>query len=720
MSRQLSSKKIKTGVTVVDQGEEDDIAFPITDIVKLLEDKLKKLPTFDICFFDEAHIGISATNVRANFTKAFKEFKMPIILMSATYSKPALALEDNKDLFVWDLQDIKDMKELPVIGFDGFVVKNPDVIARYPTIATKILNFRRKLGETETQIAMPYINFPNPNFISLTFTPDTIQKFTDTGNGYEFKKAFGFNSGSLDLLNHEKYADWGKLLLNREEAIRIRQFLTPEEEIETTPFLTGVDRKYRAFNQIFKISQQSGSRPIAGQPFSVLMFLPKGAGAIGKLCRVWASFLYESKYWRDNFVFLTLSAYVDKNYKSYPKITPELAVKRGICHREDFKTPLKQTIIDIEREALKNGKGLVLLSGDVGKMGISLKCVDVVCLMTDTKDADDIIQKMYRALTDDPPSKKNGFIIDLNIKRIITAMFDYAIEKVRRNPESTSVDTTARMNNLFELCNWGQDAFIEDETAKGKTLDMIKKEIDIRILNDLIARTHDSNTKTIADKQVAIIFQDQFLKQEVYRVLKNTKSDKGTKPETIDERNTDIQDAPSSNAVATPRPISEIDDELEVPKQEIQLTDEQIKSKMSNIVLTFINTLVIRSSNSWGTKFSELIQKFESDKSTATKKCDCGETIICKTPHTNLYDIVYCEIRPYAYTSSKVYLETIHEGIMSLISKMFQKSSHLAPDWQVYIDGLKQDLTLKKGGRKKSWKKRLTKSNGRKTHRNSA
>lgn len=723
MSRQLSSKKIKTGVTVVDQGEEDDIAFPIADIVKLLEDKLKKLPTFDICFFDEAHIGISATNVRANFTKAFKEFKMPIILMSATYSKPALALEDNKDLFVWDLQDIKDMKELPVIGFDGFVAKNPDVIARYPTIATKILNFRRKLGETETQIAMPYINFPSPNFISLTFTPDTIQKFTDTGNGYEFKKAFGFNSGSLDLLNHEKYADWGKLLLNREEAIRIRQFLTPEEEIETTPFLTGVDRKYRAFNQIFKISQQTGSRPIAGQPFSVLMFLPKGAGAIGKLCRVWASFLYESKYWRDNFVFLTLSAYVDKNYKSYPKITPELAVKRGICHREDFKTPLKQTIIDIEREALKNGKGLVLLSGDVGKMGISLKCVDVVCLMTDTKDADDIIQKMYRALTDDPPSKKNGFIIDLNIKRIITAMFDYAIEKARRNPESTSVDTTARMNNLFELCNWGQDAFIEDETAKGRTLDMIKKEIDIRILNDLIARTHKSNTKTVADKQVAIIFEDPLLKQEVYRVLKNTKADKSARPETISEKHTDIPDDLVSNAAASSEPKLKSETELEeVNLREIQLTDEQIKSKMSDILLTFINTLVIRSSNSWGTKFSELIQKFEADKPPQGKTpiCDCSLKTECKVPHTNLYDIVYCEMRPYAYTPSKQYSTAIHEGIMNLIRKMFQQSSRLAPDWQIYIDGLTRDLVPKKGGRRKSWKKHPSRSNGRKTHRNSA
>ena len=715
MSRQLSSKKVKVGVTEVDQGEEDDVPFPIADIVALLTKKLGKLPTFDICFFDEAHIGISAVNVRANFMKAFQEFKMPIILMSATYSKPAMVLADNKDLFVWDLQDIKDMKELPIIGFDGFASKNPDVLARYPVLANQILSFRRSLGETEAQIATPYINFPTPNFISLTFAPSTIAQFADTGDGYDFKKAFGFVATSPDLLSHDKYTEWGRLLSNREEAIRIRQFLTPEDEPEETPFLNGANRKYRAFNQIFKISQQTGSRPIAGQPFSMIMFLPKGAGPIGKLCRVWASFLYESKYWRDNFVFLTLSAYVDKKYKSYPKITPELAVKRGICHREDFKTPLKQTIIDIEREALKVGKGLVLLSGDVGKMGISLKCVDVVCLMTNTKDADDIIQKMYRALTDDAPSKKNGFIIDLNIKRIITAMFDYAMEKARRNPESTSVDTTARMNSLFELCNWGQDAFIEDESAKGKTLDMIKKEIDVRILNDLITRTHESHTKSVADKQVSLIFNDATLKQEVFQVLKNTKADKGVKPEIIAERNTDVL----SNAASSPPITAEVDQPVETPKADIQLTDAQIKSKMSDIVLTFINTLVIKSSNSWGTKFSELIQKFEADKATATKECNCKDAAICKIPHTNLYDIAYCEIRSYAYMPSVGYVATVHEGIMEILTKVFQQSSRLAPDWQVYIDGLTRDLTPKKGGRRKSWKKHPLRSNVKKTRRNS-
>jgi hypothetical protein len=294
-------------------------------------------------------------------------------------------------------------------------------------------------------------------------------------------------------------------------------------------------------------------------------------------------------------------------------------------------------------------------------------------------------------------------------------MFDYAMEKARRNPESTSVDTTARMNSLFELCNWGQDAFIEDESAKGKTLDMIKKEIDVRILNDLITRTHESHTKSVADKQVSLIFNDATLKQEVFQVLKNTKADKGVKPEIIAERNTDVM----SNAAASPPITAEVDQPVETPKADIQLTDAQIKSKMSDIVLTFINTLVIKSSNSWGTKFSELIQKFEADKATATKECNCKDGAICKIPHTNLYDIAYCEIRSYAYMPSVGYVATVHEGIMEILTKVFQQSSRLAPDWQVYIDGLTRDLTPKKGGRRKSWKKHPLRSNVKKTRRNS-
>ena len=297
ISRQLSSKKVGSE-------EEDDTSFleANPDIVKLLTEKLGGMPTFDICFFDEAHLGIKSESVRENFAKAFEQFKMPIVLMSATYSKPARALTSDEDLFIWDLQDIQDMRSLPELGYDAFLAQSPDVIRRYPGVADAIIAKRRQLGEGETQIAYPYVNFPSPNFISLTFAPETIKHLRDTGAGYDYTRAFEITRGSPSLLNHDEYTKWGALLTNREDAMRIRQFLTPNQEPEEEAgFLQEKDRKYRALNQIFRIAQKTGSRPIAGVPFSILMFMPFGGTSppIGELCRVWASFLRESLYWRE-------------------------------------------------------------------------------------------------------------------------------------------------------------------------------------------------------------------------------------------------------------------------------------------------------------------------------------------------------------------------------------------------------------------------------------
>jgi hypothetical protein len=312
---------------------------------------------------------------------------------------------------------------------------------RQPELVKSIIEFRRNLGETEEQIARPYIEFPNECFISLTFNEEAKANIKELNDGFKISQAFRLQSrNSPLLLDHTNYEKWGELLTNqaRESALCIRQYLTPVEEPVKEgerQILVGNNRKYRAFNEIFKIAYETGSRPIQGKPFSILMFLPNSRedDLIGEVCRVWASFLMESPYWRNNFVFLTISVISNKKYKPYRvKSLPENVRDRGILHREDYPTmKLKELIQTIEYEALKLGKGLVILSGDVGKMGISLKCVDVVCLFTDTTSPDDIIQKSYRARTDDPPSKKNGFIIDFNIKRTLIAKIRYGIEKLK-------------------------------------------------------------------------------------------------------------------------------------------------------------------------------------------------------------------------------------------------------------------------------------------------
>jgi len=724
ISRQLSGKTEQEKQEIERFEEEKGVKEEIDSISKsmfdTLEKKLGSIPNFDIIFFDEAHIGITSKTVRTNFQKAFERFKIPIVLMTATYKKPAIFLESNKDLFVWDLQDIKDMKSLPTLELDAFEKNQPDVLQRYPDLALDILKFRINQGEELSSIVKPYNNFPNPNFISLTFSPETIRHLKDTSTGYDFTKAFELNIDETKLLDNTKYADWGSMIRNREDAVRLRQFMTPEQDLSDedemkTPFLQNKDRKYRALNQIFTIAQQHGSRPIQGKPFSILMFLPFGFGSgsgitkIGDLCRVWASFMLESKYWRENFVFLTLSTFNNKKYKKDPKITIPLAVERGLCHREDHTLDLKELIIEVEKEALRKGKGLVILSGDVAKMGISLKCVDVVFLMSNNKEADDIIQKMYRALTDDPPNKKDGFIVDLDLKRIITAMFEYDLEKDKmriKNPVLPSVGE--RLNKVWELCNWGQDSFIEEHPEMD--FNAIMDEIKRRVFGDLERKIlHDFSTmrEKIKEKQIQLIKEDDDLYREMADALKFTTGRKGKipKPDKMADRGKDIpeEEVVPGEDKGDPK-IANKHKPLMPPKP--MLSDSEIENKMFSIITTFVNSLVIKSSEPWTKSLNlvSLLEKYRKDKELikGVAECDCKKVENCKKQHDNIFETAFCELSSYAMVfvekDKYEYDEGIHKKIMLLIEDVFKNSSILV-EWNIYIENILRDIkTAKKVG----------------------
>lgn len=687
VSRQLSSlatDKEVEGSLLTDKENKN----LVSRIKKILKQDVK----FDICFFDEAHIGIKSDNVRKQFESTFNEFKMPIVLMTATYKKPAMILDSPSDLFVWDLQDVKDMKDLSMFGLEKFIEKSPDILQRYPEISQQIIQNRVNIGQTLDDIAKPYVNFPNPNFISLAFTPESIKKLKDIGMGYDYMRAFKTSSNKALLSDNEKYSEWGNLLDNRSEAVLLRQFLTPIQE-DSDDFLINENKKYRALNQIFSIAHKTMSRPFIGRPFSMIMFLPFGEGyPIGELCRIWASFMLELRYWKENFVFMTLSTYSE--HKPNAKMTPKLAVERGICHREDFKSKsLKHAIQDIEQEALKNGKGLVLLSGDVAKMGISLKCVDIVCLMSNNTDPDDIIQKMYRALTDDPPTKKNGYIIDLNIKRIVRAMFDYDMEKSRRTISGKMKAPEERLRQLMELCNWGQDAYIQENTttAFNDVMDQIRKRVFEEVGRNV---SIEYGSRGLVDKQFDVIQNNKDLLDNVISVLRNTsgkRSVKNKEKETLLEKGSDVPDSVSEAVSETSAKTEEKVEPLSI---------EQIKKKIVDIMITFVNALVIKSDHPWNNMtFETLINKYNEDKKTAsdTLVCDCSTEKHCESMFSNSYEIVACELRSYAMLQTKkdetVYDERTHKRIMELMDDIFSQSASLSPDWTNYIDSLIKDIT---------------------------
>ena len=717
VSRQLTSMKALPGQLVSD--ENPDSIIGQSDILKRIEKKLGRLPDFDIIFFDEAHQGIGSDTVRANFQKLFERFKVPIILMTATYKKPANVLESLKDLFVWDLNDVKDMKLLGCLTIDQFVEKKPDVLIRYPEIGESLMRERIKNGETETRLAKPYLNFPNPNFISLTFTNDTIRNMIDEGSGYSFIKAFQLTPNTSSIVNKSDSDSnkWGNCLANREHAIRIRQFLTPEQEKEDT-FLIGKERKFRALNQIFRIAQdpKNPSRPIQGKPFSMIMFLPTKAAniPIGQLCRVWGSFMREVSYWRNNFVFLTLSVMNDAVIST--NMSPAIAVERGICHREDFTNikDIKTLIREIEVEALKHDKGLVILSGDVAKMGISLPCVDIVCMMSNDSDADDLIQKMYRALTDDPPMKKNGYIIDLDLKRIIRAMFEYDTEKDKLRPSVNHLPSVQeRLGKVFELCNWGVDAYIEDNPEKDFTTimndvrDLVLNKLQTKIMSDF-----QTGLKELDKKQMTIIINDPELKSVVIAALRSSpiEATKKVIATTLTERGTIIPDdmnstleGPVKSDGATEEPAEPI--EIKEPVEEIiDLTSKIRQQQIAAIIKTFVNSLVLKSAESWTTRLNivSLIAQYDKDKAkygNTVPACECNTSNECKKVHTNLYEAAFCELRNYAYvskTGSKpTYNELKHANIMKMVERVF-KNVQIALEWNMYIEGLLVEID--KGG----------------------
>ena len=131
-------------------------------------------------------------------------------------------------------------------------------------------------------------------------------------------------------------------------------------------------------------------------------------------------------------------------------------------------------------------------------------------------------------------------------------------------------------------------------------------------------------------------------------------------------------------------------------------------------MVTFVNALVIRSSEKWdaGTGFAPLLAKYVADKHPPEEVvCDCSIGTTCKASHTNMYDSVFCELKPYAMNSTGVYDLATHRAILDLVEHVFTASTTLTVEWDAHVKGLIRELAAKApsgGGRRWSTRKNHT------------
>jgi len=668
----------------------------------------EKVP-FNLVMFDEAHKGGITKLTKAALYKHITG-SPPFILMTATYKKLVDSengfIHIDKDLFIWDLDDIQLMKKLPSLGTELFytgvkdedgTVKPFNLFNRYtPELIKHLINRRISIGETLESITKPYESFPTPYFLSATFSPGVITKLSGE-NGFNIQSHFELKNpndpGVKELLEDtSKINEWHNALANPAQAIALRNYLTPHEP-------GSIEEKDKVLNRIFSITQTTmgiQARPSYGTPFSILMFLPTGKkdSRIGATCRAWGSLLLQSNYWADNFIVLGLSEFhLDKRTgsKSASKalsVAPEAPPHRGplepieegsheggsmyslsvlhggsgkskskasgihvssclskepldgFCSEDNIpEKDLKSKIVALERAALKERKGLVILTGNRAAMGISLPCVDLVCLFDDDKEADMIIQKMYRALTDSP-GKKYGFIFDFNLRRIFRAKFAYA-NTINLSHAGSRESVPQMAEHTFSTCLWDRDAW--NTKLPTETFNDYMSKIKEQLLGNIVSEAYKIYEKELDTMDLRILDSGPNLSSEMISILSGTPISKTT----LESK---TYQAPGINAPPAPS-VSEHSDEEEEEEEEEDKSSESTpeaeseskiqitKENIVKITKQFVNLLYIRDDEIFSkdtNKLEKLLEKYDDDKD-STDIDTLLTTDYCKTPSNNLY-----------------------------------------------------------------------------------
>ena len=418
---------------------------------------------------------------------------IPIVYMTGTYFKPLKAFKPpSSQVALWVYEDIEMAKNLKE--------NEQYFINKFGKYYTQALERCLSYNQTYESIQLTYERFPRLNLITTSFTKEAKDAFEEQraeGRGFStMPQLFKLKDPKWKPSN-SNVNSWYDQFNNTTGMIRLINYLSPqythnkairksdnsiEQILPINSALSSVDiiaqrhgDRLRLFTSEFKIHTQ-------------LWFLPKvsRSGTVDQRMCALAGCIFQNKWFRKNFVVLGVSSSGEWDISNSKGNRVNISPMDGSENDQDIgeftwacpssKTPsLKKCILEIEREARKSGKGLIILAQDMLHLGISLECVDIVVLLDDSKNIDERIQKMYRALTesysDDTIFKRAGFIIDMNYFRTVNALVDYQIiatknKAVDRPTQQDTNDAIKKTLSLYAVNNDGSilQSQIENET----------------------------------------------------------------------------------------------------------------------------------------------------------------------------------------------------------------------------------------------------------------
>lgn len=348
--------------------------------------KIKNLK-LDIIGFDENHFS-GTTDLSKSILDSYSSKNSIKIYLTATYNKPLLEWNIPEECqMYWDIEDEQICKSILVdkTNVEKLKEKHGDT-----SITATIKHFTDK-GFSITDIFKPYENMPDLYLITTMFDSQRYDIIKDKIMGSKY----GFCYDVLFALNKQKT----KFQFENEVKTVLRFISGSNKEVD---FKNG-DKSM--FSRIFKICSDKETRT----PFTQIWFLP--SDNINEISKCLEQLMKE-----DN---------VLKKYNI-------LCINRK---NKDLAKDIKEDITKQEKITRAEGKeGLILLAGNMLTLGITLNMCDVVALMNNTLSSDKVLQQMYRCMTEGS-QKKFGFVVDLNISRVLNTCVNYTIYKNNKSTE---------------------------------------------------------------------------------------------------------------------------------------------------------------------------------------------------------------------------------------------------------------------------------------------
>ena len=373
------------------QGKISDDQEENEEKINIKKIKFLKDLNFDIAFFDESHQGMG-TKLAKEIINYYvnKTFK---IFITATYSKPVNNYNISKEnCILWDMEDINLCRNIDNL-------KNQIILNKKHKI--NINNYIDQYSIEE--LKAEYNKYPNLYILTHKLEDNVkheiIANTKNNDMGWSPQACLlTKQSVEIDSNTNQKIIKKYNELQNEKEALNMWYLIFGKYDKYGIP-----DDKYpndKVFMKRIENICKNGhinSRYIGDidEPIIIMCYMPLGS----------------------------INETIEANIKLLNKynVIPDF----DILHLNSSNP--KKDIKDATNKAkINNKKGILVLTGKRCCVGVTIKNCDIVIMLNNLKTFDMIYQIMFRCMNDGI-NKKCGFVIDLNLDRVIeTSLIEYS------------------------------------------------------------------------------------------------------------------------------------------------------------------------------------------------------------------------------------------------------------------------------------------------------